>query len=368
MNRKKYLLILLVLLTLILSACSSAPQAVWPGVFATDKTVYLVDGLQLYAVNLADGKDAAVTSGSTSTFLRFPAKQDSKQSFYAAPALTSDNQLIIGSAGANYALYSLNPDTLAINWTFSQATDSFIGGVLVANDTIYAPNADGKLYALDLKGNLKWTFEKPTQGLWSTPVTDGKLVFVASLDHHLYALDALTGAEAWDQKLDGASMSSPALGADGSLYIGTVNKSMYAFKSATGEQIWKQSMEGLVWASPVVNADTVYVSLVIGETQGKLLALNAADGKTKWPFIADGSLVGGPLVDGDLIIVASETGTVYALNNAGQQQWFYTVDKKIYTAPYAAGKFILISTVEAENLIYALNQSGGLVWQYKPQK
>ncbi len=55
-----------------------------------------------------------------------------------------------------------------------------IGGVLVANNMIYAPNADYNLYALDLKGQLQWTFAAD-QSIWGAPVSDGTNVYFGTL-------------------------------------------------------------------------------------------------------------------------------------------------------------------------------------------
>ncbi len=55
------------------------------------------------------------------------------------------------------------------------------------------------------------------------------MVYVGSDDGNLYALDAATGAVKWQVEIGKVEDTSPAIGADGTIYIGSEEeKTIYA--------------------------------------------------------------------------------------------------------------------------------------------
>jgi outer membrane protein assembly factor BamB len=370
-TRHLVFIFLAVLGSLLLTACSGRGASnTWPGLTANGSFAYMADGSQIYVVDLTGGRDVMTTVEGQSQPLRFPIKVDSKLSFYATPVLTPDGQLIVGSAGSAHELYSLDPKTLNQNWVFADAHDTYVGGALAANDMIYAPNSDGVLYALDPKGKLVWKFAVSGHGFWAQPVTDGKLVYAASLDHYLYALSAGTGEKTWSKKLDGALASAPAHGPDNTLYISTLNKSLYALNTGDGSVRWQKSLSGWVWSSPVLDGGVLYYGVAIGSEGGALQAADPDTGKILWTFDANGAVVGSPLVMPEQIVIVTEPGVVYGVNRSGGQIWMNKdINEKLYTSPYDAGDSILIATVQANKLLFALSPDGSTIrWSYEPGK
>ena len=78
-----------------------------------------------------------------------------------------------------------------------------------------------KLYAINPNGTQKWAF---TTGGWvySSPAigADGT-IYVGSDDHKLYAVNP-NGTQKWAFNTGIAVDSSPAIGADGTIYVGSV--------------------------------------------------------------------------------------------------------------------------------------------------
>ena len=68
--------------------------------------------------------------------------------------------------------------------------------------------------------------------LWSSPGigADGT-VYVGSNDNKIYALDSKTGAMKWEFVTGDNVSSSPAIGADGTIYVGSVDRKFYALKT-----------------------------------------------------------------------------------------------------------------------------------------
>ncbi|MFH1908034.1 MAG: PQQ-binding-like beta-propeller repeat protein [Chloroflexota bacterium] len=353
MKTKIFFLILVSLVSsLLLGGCATGlTPSSWPGVVTDGKTAYIASAAHVYAVSLEDGSEV----------WRFPEKADAKKSFFAAPVLTPDGQLIVG--GYDYILYSLNPQNGQVNWQFEAARDRWVGSVLVANDLIYAPNADYNLYAFNLKGEFQWKFAT-RQAIWATPVTDGQRVYLGSLDRKVYAVDARTGKLVWDKTLTGAILGSPVLGGDGQLYVMTFGGTVFALDTANGEQLWKFAAGNFVWSAPVLSNGELY----FGDSNGNFYALNASTGAKDWSLQPSSPILGAPLVAGDHILFGTEAGNLYAVDTQGQNTWNLTVSGKLYGAPVAGSDLILVAPVEGQSLLIALDQTGTQKWAFTPVK
>ena len=350
----KIILILISALAMgvLLSGCATGlTPSSWPGVVSDGKVAYVASATAVYAVDMQNGNE----------LWRFPAKADAKKTFFAAPVLTPDGQLIVG--GYDHVLYSLDPQNGNIKWQYSEARDRWIGSVLVANDLIYAPNADYNLYAFNLSGAFQWKFAAH-EAIWSAPITDGQRVYFGAFDRTVYALDAHSGQLAWKKPLEDAVLSSPVLTSDGKLYIATFGGNVFALDTASGNQIWQFSTGNFVWSSPVVKDGQLY----IGDSSGTFYALDAATGRQVWRQQPNSPIFGTPLATSDHILFGSEAGDLYALDAKGQNAWKVSINGKLYGAPVAAGDLILVAPVEGQSLLIALDQAGVQKWSFTPAK
>ncbi len=372
MKSNRFLVFLsLLLLSGLLTACSGRTSTNWPGIASDGKYAYLSNGSSVYIVQLSNGKETTVNTPDGKTQpLRFPLQSDNNLLFYAAPAITSDGQLVVGSANqSNESLFSFDPKTANINWTFSGAKGVWLATPLIVKDTIYASGGDGNVYALDSKGNEKWSTSVSAHGVWTSPTTDGTSIFVTSLDHEVAALDAQSGKQQWKATLDNSILGSPAVGSDGNIYIGTLSGSLYALKASDGSQLWKQNLNGGIWSTPVIDGDMLYVGTVNGKV-GTLYALHTTDGTTAWSTDENSSIIASPLIVGDQIIYVTDGGIVQSLKKAdGSANWQKTIDKaQIYTTPILADKLILVAPMQTSEQLYAFDQNGNQKWTFVPQK
>ena len=357
--KKKYLVLLglLLPLALVLSGCAAGLTASsWPSITTDAKDAYLAGGSYVYAVNLQTGAQT----------WRFPSSASAANPFYATPVLTSDGQLIVG--GFDKKLYSLNAQTGASNWQFTDAHDRYYGGVLVANNTIYAPNADYNLYALDLKGHLQWTFPAD-QSIWGSPVSDGTNVYFGTLGRKVYAVNAKTGNQVWMQVLDGAVLGTPVLGSGNELYLGTYGGTLYALSTTNGKTLWSKPASSWIWAGPVLDGTNLYV----GDANGKLVAYPAAGGNKLWEQTLNGAIVGSPCLCGGKIVVGTEAGTVYMIDPTGKilQTISLSTNMKVYATPAAAGTLALVAPTggtATDPILVALDAAGATKWSFIPPK
>ncbi len=375
--RKKLLLLTLVLLSaVLLSACGGAIRGTtWPGLAADETTAYLADLPFVYGINLQDGKET----------WRFSDRNDNKAQFYAAPVLTPDGLVIVGSSAGEHILYALDPSDLladgdikspAVEWTFTGATGGWVASPLIVNDMLFAPNADGNLYVLDLndgqsqKQALQTVLlvdpedpDKKPGRLWAQPVTDGERVFVTSLDHSIFAVDLETYEIVWHKDLGAAIPGSPAIGPDGKLYVGSLASKLEQFDPATGQHGSVLDAEYWIWSTPTLDGNALF----FGDLKGNFYSFDTTTGALNWSVQPDGAITANAILQNDHLLLATESGNIYAIDKDGKTLWFEEVGGKIYTTPVAAGDLILVAPLGAEFYLAALDSTGRQVWTFTPE-
>ena len=351
MNKnKKFLLVLVLLLVLLMTSCTSAiTGSSWPGITSNDGTLFVAYSTQVYAIKSTDG----------STLWKFPEKAG-RTLFFAAPVLAGD-QLLVGDY--DNILHSLNPQTGAENWTFTQAKNDWIASPLVVGDTILAPNSDHNLYALTTSGQVKWTFAAQ-KALWSKPVSDGTTVYQASMDHHLYAIDLATGKQVWSLELGGAVPYSPSMAEDGTLFLTTLANKLVAVDSTNGKISWESQFDASLWSQPLIVKDHLY----FGDLDGNIYSVAAADGSTTWTQNVGEPVTGEPTLDGDNILFPTENGDLIAVNQNGERQWSVNFSGQLYTGPVVVGDRLAVGINNKESFLSMINTSGQTIWNYVPTK
>ena len=351
--------LLLLLAAILLSACSGQVSGSWPGLTSNGDRAYLAFHQYVYAVDLNTGQ----------MIWRFPEKPESNINFFAPPALTPQGRLIVGSYALNGAkprLYSLDAKTGQIHWVFENATNHFIASPLVTDQGIYAPNADGSLYALGFDMENLWIY--PTdRGIWASPTTDEDCtcIYFASMDHRLYKVNAQTGEEEWKTTDLGGALAGPPTYHASVLFQGTSNNQMLALDAASKENIWTFQTEGWVWSGAAYDDGVVY----FGDLKGNVYAVNASTGEKIWAVKADGAIVSKPLVYKGLIYYTTETANIYAVDKQGTLQWRQETPAKIYGPVVAAGDMILVALTDLKNPLLAYDLNGNLKWTFSvPEK
>jgi outer membrane protein assembly factor BamB len=168
----------------------------------------------------------------------------------------------------------------------------------------------------------------------------------------------------WKFKTGGNVKSSPAIGSDGTVYVGTVYKNKVYAINPDGTKKWEYNAGLYVWSSPAIGSDgTVYVLSM----DGKVYALDGKGGAKKWEFNtgAEGG-ISSPSIGADgTVYVGSYDGDVYALNGkTGDKLWKYKTGNNLYSSP-AIEIDGIIYVGSADNKVYALNPDGTKKWEFK---
>ncbi len=156
----------------------------------------------------------------------------------------------------------------------------------------------------------------------------------------------------------GASLiSSPAIGPDGTIYVGSPDSSLYAV-DADGTLKWRFLTGGKVEASPAIAPDgTVY----FGSNDNNVYALNP-EGTLRWRYSTGGDVTTPAIAADGTVYVGSYDDTLYALNPDGTLKWSYSSGSHVYASPaIAADGTIYFGSATA---FHALDPEGTLKWQY----
>jgi outer membrane protein assembly factor BamB len=364
MTKKFAVMIMILLGAVLLTACAggAAHGLTWPGLAANGNTAYLADGPFVYAIDLNDGKE----------IWRYPGDGPGDFAFYSTPVITPDGLVIVGSAGTDYSLIALDPNDInqqtnapAEAWRFTEAKDHWRAAPLVVENKLFAVNSDGNLYILDLQDRQSVkdaTVVNLNGRLWSQPTTDGERVYITSLDHSVIAVDANTHEVLWNENLGGAVPGSAVLSEDGTLYVGSLASQLEKFDPATGAHEAVVDAENWVWSTPSLDGDTLYFS----DVDGNFYSYNVSTGNLNWTVKPDGPITASPLIQNDHVLLATESGSVFAVDRDGKVLWSEEVGGKIYTSPVAAGDTILVAPLETEFYLAALDQNGRQVWTFTP--
>jgi len=76
-----------------------------------------------------------------------------------------------------------------------------------------------------------WEFETGSAVSSSPAIGSDGTVYVGSQDNKLYAINGQTGVKLWEFKTGRDVNSSPAIGSDGTVYVGSWDTKLYAIKT-----------------------------------------------------------------------------------------------------------------------------------------
>ncbi len=156
--------------------------------------------------------------------------------------------------------------------------------------------------------------------------------------------------------------SSPAIGNDGSIYIGTLGGGIYAF-TADGHLKWIHNPGDVIMSSPAIGKDgTIYYA-----NTDYLIAVNPHDGTTKWEVNGGDNLCSPAISSGGTVYYGSY-GTITAVNPNGTIKWTYVdssyIKQNVFSIEIGNEGTIYFISIDSP-FLYALDKNGKLKWKYK---
>lgn len=280
---------------------------------------------------------------------------------YSSAAIDASGTIYVGTE--KNELLALNPD-LSQKWSFTTMDWIDASPVIGRDGEIFTASYDGYVYCVEPTGKLRWAYN--SGGLYTaSPVLhqNGQLI-VASADGVVLALSDLekpTPTPAWFYVVNGEIDASPAVGPDGTLYVACKSLSNNVERAvllaldtapdATSRVLWQyvdtpaqDADASRFLSSPAIGADgTLYLGLgrtlatSTSETldSGALLAIHG-DGSLKWALPVDDKSDAPPAIGVDgTIYYASRNGYLYAVSSEGEKRWELYLGDIFYSGPVA---------------------------------
>lgn len=207
-------------------------------------------------------------------------------------------------------------------------------------------------------GSLKWRYQTGYM-IWSSPAlgADGT-IYCGSHDGYLYALNS-NGTLRWQYNAGDYVISSPAVDQYGTVYFGSLDSCLHAV-NADGTSRWTYNTGHCISSSPAIGADgTIYV----GSYDHYLYAINP-DGTLRWRFFSTSGVYSSPAVGADGTVYFGSYYFVFALNADGTRKWTYETGYWIESSP-AIGSDGTIYIGSSDDYLYAINPDSTLKWRYQ---
>lgn len=296
-----------------------------------------------------------------------------------AAAASETSPAIEGSGGAVWvgtsdgAILSLQLGSGEVRTRLSTGAPVRSSAALDAQGNAVIVGGDGVLYGLrptasailddagvpgDDKPRPEIAFQLSIGPSASSPVIgpDGT-IYVGTLDGQLVAVHADGSAKKWSAATQDASGSSPAIAQDGTIWVGSSDHKLYAFQPDGSPKVAIDlGSEVTSGASAAVGGDgTVY----IGTADGKLHAIGQ-DGKERWPAYATaGAIRGTPAVYAGTVYVGSDDKKLHAISTKdGSKRWTY--DTLGAVASPVLGPDGTVYVGGADSRVYAITSKGSL--------
>ena len=235
----------------------------------------------------------------------------------------------------------------------SEASRCDIEGVTPGPSGALYVNGDG-ITALSATGQIVWRYPVEKKHCGSAPSIgfDGTL--------HAVCQDLLIrlrpdGTLLHQTVLGFDLAESPALGADGTAYLGSEDKRLYAV-APNGTIQFTVLTGGPVRAAVALQKDG---TVVFGSLDGFLYAVRA-DGTLLWKFRSAGPILSAPIVDREgRLLFGSQDQRLYALSADGQLLWQYVFSADVDGSPFLADDgSILIGT--DDGYLYSHGSDGNI--------
>ncbi|MBI4626171.1 MAG: PQQ-binding-like beta-propeller repeat protein [Verrucomicrobia bacterium] len=284
---------------------------------------------------------------------RFMLAAFSTQTNTLAAVYTGTTLAGLALVGSNNNSSSLNSDAL-VGFNASTGTTYFF-----QIDSVDATGGDVTITLTD----ALWQYPTNDEVTSSPAIGADGTVYVGSADGFLHAV-AGDGTLRWRGATGSAiDLASPAVGSDGTVYVGSTDGFLYAFNGATGARRWRFAPGSEIASAPALAGDgTIYFR---DDRALHALTGNASSATRKWSFPLSGATYSSPAISLDgTIYVGATGGALYAVTPEGTQKWRFSADDDIYASPaIAADGTVYFATLSGS--VYALTTGGAQKWRWR---
>jgi outer membrane protein assembly factor BamB len=337
-------------------------------------------------------------SGTTTGYCLWSYITDSS-SIFSTPVIDACGNIYVGCD--NGSLYCLDFSG-TLKWKTSsvsgkiRSTPSIGSFIYVATmdidvNNLPDPAFNGSVYSYDTNGNLIHSVSIGSSIWSSVAIAPNKDVIIADCSGYLYAFDVYL-TQKWKIKIndsitDSRIYSSPTIGADGIIYIGSYNGKLYAVNEDTGTILWSYTITNGSYSAEIYGTCAIYENILyFGANNGLFYAIDTISsnntpltntaGTQLWSFntfnpytgVNGGNSFGSPAIGPNGIYFTSYFGLydggsyktrLYALNNFGGFKWYYEINERAINGESTQTRSSPI--VDSNDNIYIATQSGNII-------
>jgi outer membrane protein assembly factor BamB len=149
---------------------------------------------------------------------------------------------------------------------------------------LFVPEAARRMYSIDSKdGHILWEIDSPKGLVSNTAMGADGTVYIGSNDNKLLALDPDTGKEKWHVDTEGTVNTDPVVGKNGTIYFGCNDGNVYAVAPEDGRVKRKFTKEEKIFGTSPPSFGTPLLTddgmLYVGSNEKKLYALQDVEAK-----------------------------------------------------------------------------------------
>jgi outer membrane protein assembly factor BamB len=247
--------------------------------------------------------------------------------------------------------------------------------ILLSASVFAAETAPWPMFLHDSSHTGRSTLPGPSRGdiLWAFPITAGDpsspivgpdgTVYVGS-ETGLYAVNP-DGTQKWKFATGRQIISSPAIDINGIVYFGCLDSKIYAIYP-DGSQKWSELTGGEIHSSPLITSDGL---IVTGASDGSVYAY-LSTGTLKWKYTPVGEsdwVYASPAIGPDGTLYVATNKGVLALDISGAtptRKWFHPVITSDLKSSPAIGSDGSIYIGTRDNTLLSLKSDGSVRWTY----
>ncbi|HCM83313.1 MAG TPA: PQQ-binding-like beta-propeller repeat protein [Alphaproteobacteria bacterium] len=244
--------------------------------------------------------------------------------------------------------------------------------------------ADGKIFAMDNRGNLTAMDAKSGKLLWRVRsraesnsalagglTVDNGVLYVTNGLSQILAVSAANGGKIWSANLDAPARTAPTV-ADGKVFVVTRGGQSFCLDAQSGKILWQhkgllESAAILSGAAPAADGEMVMIPYASGE----VLAMAAGNGSVLWgESLASGraennlatlhDLRAPPMILDDIIIAANYASNITAMERrSGDRVWAHNFGA--LQPMTTSGDTVFLITTNSQ-LVAINRKSGELFW------
>jgi outer membrane protein assembly factor BamB len=198
--------------------------------------------------------------------------------------------LVVPSMDHN--LYALDAETGEQRWAVN--LDGAVGSTpLLHEGLLYVGSFGGKMFQINLDGQILATFEGIGEWVWGTPAIADNILYTADTGGMVYALAIESGGfrELWKRQVAGRAIRAAPIVNGDQLIVASRDHRVYWLRLETGEEIFQREVRGEILADMLVIEPSESLAipepLILVPTMAReegVVAFALDDGERRWAF------------------------------------------------------------------------------------